>query len=87
MSVEGKGGECPNCLSTLEVDTGDAGVWRCPICQFARRLCPECGGEMWKQVEAPDGLSIEVAGLPLAACDVLWICRAPDCGARLEAEL
>ena len=87
MSEAGSGGECPNCLSALEPDPDGAAAWRCPICQFARRACPECGGEMWKQVEAPEGLDIEPTGLPLAACAVLWVCQVPDCGARLEAEL
>jgi len=87
MSGGGIGGECPNCLSALEPDPGDEAAWCCPVCQFARRPCPACGGEMWKQVEAPDGLGIEPTGLPLEACDVLWVCQAPACGARLEAEL
>jgi hypothetical protein len=42
---------------------------------------------MWKQVEAPDELAIEAAGLALERCEVRWVCQAPDCGARLDAEL
>jgi hypothetical protein len=88
MNQDGHGGgECPNCLSDLEADPGDAAVWCCPVCQFARRVCAECGGEMWKQVDAPDDVAIEAAGLPLERCDVLWVCQTPACGARLEAEL
>ena len=87
MSLEPSSGNCPNCLSALEPDPADAAVWCCPVCQFAQRPCPACGGEMWKRVEAPPDLGIEEAGLPLGACEVLWICRTPGCGACLEAEL
>lgn len=86
MSGGALGGECPNCLTPLEPEPASAS-WHCPVCQFARRVCPDCGGEMWKLVEAPDDTCIEAAGLPLDRCDVLWVCQDPACGARREAEL
>lgn len=79
--------ECPNCLTPLEPDAESPGALACPVCRFMQLPCPDCGAEMWKQVEAPPDLAIEAGGLPLERCAVVWVCRNPDCGRRLEAEL
>ncbi|MBN2172198.1 MAG: hypothetical protein JW819_12835 [Candidatus Krumholzibacteriota bacterium] len=63
------------------------GSWRCPICFFALRVCPGCGGLMAKRVVAPEGVGIEAEGLPLDRCQVLWICDDPACDTCLEADL
>lgn len=77
-------GECPNCLSELETVAG--GLRVCPVCRFSLRPCPGCGGEMALQVEVPDGVGIEEAGLPLDLCEQTWVCRDPACGRRMGLE-
>lgn len=76
--------ECPNCLSELEsAESGE--LWICPVCHFTSRSCPDCQGEMWLSVEAPEGVIIEEGGLPLDRCQNLWICRNEKCGLRIDA--
>lgn len=87
MSESATAATCPNCLTPLEPDAQAPGARTCPVCHFTERPCPTCGGWMWKQVEAPEDLGIEPGGLPLDRCEVHWVCRNPDCGQRLEAEL
>ena len=75
---------CPNCLTQLEPASGV--VWVCPVCQFSLRSCQDCGGDMVLQVEVPDGVGIEDAGLPLGACVQVWVCQEPACGARRDSD-
>ena len=78
---------CPNCLSELDAhpEPGAPDALRCPVCHYAQRDCPRCGGVMVKQVLAPEDLQIEATGLPLDRCELQWICQSTDCGAALDA--
>lgn len=80
---------CPNCLSELEAlpEAGAPDALRCPVCHYAQRSCPRCGGTMVKQVLAPDELQIEASGLPLDRCELQWICQRSGCGAAIDATL
>jgi len=80
---------CPNCLTPLESspEVGAADALCCPVCHHTQRACPSCGAVMLKQVQAPDEVRIEAAGLPLDLCDVKWVCQSPSCGASLDATL
>lgn len=76
--------DCPMCRTPL--GEGPDGSRRCPVCHYACRICPACGGLMEERVEAPEGVGIEAEGLPLDRCRSLWVCGDPGCGARLEVE-
>ena len=76
---------CPNCLTTLELQA-DGDQRSCPVCQYAERSCPKCMGRMVKSVEAHEGAGIQVDGLSLTDCTVYWACQSEACGYRIEAD-